>query len=60
MIAALDSGHLRVAQKVGSKWIVNKWLKKAVLLSFRIKDNVLLEMASIIISIKSQLSLLAL
>lgn len=43
VIAALDNGSLRVAQKVGSNWIVNEWLKKAVLLSFRIKDNVLLD-----------------
>lgn len=41
IITALDNGSLRVAQKVGSNWIVNEWLKKAVLLSFRIKDNVL-------------------
>ena len=35
---ALDSGTARVAEKVGDKWQVNQWLKKAVLLSFRLYD----------------------
>jgi len=35
----LDSGNLRVAQKSGGEWVVNQWIKKAVLLSFRIEDN---------------------
>ena len=35
----LDKGELRVAEKKGDKWVVNQWLKKAVLLSFRIEDN---------------------
>ena len=35
----LDSGQRRVAEKVDGQWIVNQWLKKAVLLSFRINDN---------------------
>ncbi|TCO80922.1 2,3,4,5-tetrahydropyridine-2,6-dicarboxylate N-succinyltransferase [Plasticicumulans lactativorans] len=35
----LQSGDLRVAQKVGTDWVVNQWLKKAVLLSFRLNDN---------------------
>ncbi|RYY96014.1 MAG: 2,3,4,5-tetrahydropyridine-2,6-dicarboxylate N-succinyltransferase, partial [Alphaproteobacteria bacterium] len=39
-LAALDSGALRVAQKEASgQWIVNQWLKKAVLLSFRLNPN---------------------
>ena len=38
-IAGLDSGKLRVAAKVGSQWITHQWLKKAVLLSFRLEDN---------------------
>jgi 2,3,4,5-tetrahydropyridine-2-carboxylate N-succinyltransferase len=37
----LDAGTLRVAEKRGSEWHVNQWLKKAVLLSFRIAPNVL-------------------
>ena len=38
-ITELDSGRLRVAQKSDGQWIVNEWLKKAVLLYFRIEDN---------------------
>jgi 2,3,4,5-tetrahydropyridine-2,6-dicarboxylate N-succinyltransferase len=34
----LDKGEARVAVKQGSEWIVNQWLKKAVLLSFRLYD----------------------
>ena len=34
----LDSGKARVAEKVGDDWQVNQWLKKAVLLSFRLND----------------------
>ena len=35
----LDQGKARVAEKVAGEWVVHQWLKKAVLLSFRIKDN---------------------
>ncbi len=35
---ALDSGSLRVAEKDGAEWRVHQWLKKAVLLSFRLSD----------------------
>ena len=38
----LDSGAARVATKMDSGWRVNQWLKKAVLLSFRIEDMVLI------------------
>lgn len=38
-IAMLDSGAARVAEKKDGHWVVNEWLKKAVLLSFRINDN---------------------
>jgi len=34
----LDKGEARVAEKTGDEWVVNQWLKKAVLLSFRITD----------------------
>ena len=34
----LDKGELRVAEKVGGEWIVHQWLKKAILLSFRLND----------------------
>ncbi|MBK7840989.1 MAG: 2,3,4,5-tetrahydropyridine-2,6-dicarboxylate N-succinyltransferase [Candidatus Obscuribacter sp.] len=46
-LALLDSGIERVAQKQGSgdkqEWVVNEWLKKAVLLSFRIQDNFVMD-----------------
>ncbi len=35
---ALDAGRLRVAEKAGGAWHVHQWLKKAVLLSFRLND----------------------
>ncbi|MEM9171739.1 MAG: 2,3,4,5-tetrahydropyridine-2,6-dicarboxylate N-succinyltransferase [Pseudomonadota bacterium] len=38
-IALLDRGEARVAQPVADGWQVNDWLKKAVLLSFRLRDN---------------------
>jgi len=38
-VRLLDSGELRVAEKQDGKWVVNEWLKKAVLLYFRIEDN---------------------
>jgi 2,3,4,5-tetrahydropyridine-2-carboxylate N-succinyltransferase len=38
-IERLDRGELRVAQVHDGDWIVNDWIKKAVLLSFRIEDN---------------------
>lgn len=34
----LDRGVLRVAEKIGTDWVVHAWLKKAVLLSFRLND----------------------
>ena len=39
VIALLDSGALRVAEKIDGQWVTHQWLKKAVLLSFRINDN---------------------
>jgi len=38
-IALLDSGQLRVAEPTDNGWQVNQWAKKAVLLSFRVRDN---------------------
>ena len=38
-INLLDTGSVRVAEKQGGQWVVNEWLKKAVLLYFRIEDN---------------------
>jgi 2,3,4,5-tetrahydropyridine-2-carboxylate N-succinyltransferase len=38
-LQGLDAGTLRVAEKRGAEWITHQWLKKAVLLSFRLADN---------------------
>ena len=38
-LGLLDSGAARVAEKRDGRWVVNEWLKKAVLLSFRLNDN---------------------
>jgi 2,3,4,5-tetrahydropyridine-2-carboxylate N-succinyltransferase len=42
-VGMLDSGEVRVAEKFEGRWVVNEWLKKAVLLSFRVNDNELIE-----------------
>ena len=42
-IALLDSGHARVAERHNGAWVVNEWLKKAVLLYFRSHDNAVIE-----------------
>jgi 2,3,4,5-tetrahydropyridine-2-carboxylate N-succinyltransferase len=42
VLEQLDAGTLRVAQKVDGNWSVNQWIKKAVLLSFRLQDNVVM------------------
>jgi 2,3,4,5-tetrahydropyridine-2-carboxylate N-succinyltransferase len=42
----LDAGTLRVAEKTGSEWIVHQWAKKAVLLSFRLEDNIQMPVSS--------------
>ena len=39
-IAGLDDGSFRTAEKFGDEWVVHQWLKKAVLLSFRLYDSV--------------------
>ena len=39
VIADLDTGRLRVAEKIGGTWSTHQWIKKAVLLSFRLADN---------------------
>ena len=46
VLELLDAGSLRVAEKVDGAWVVNQWLKKAVLLSFRLNDNVVIEHAA--------------
>ncbi len=42
-IELLDSGHARVAEPKDGRWVVNEWLKKAVLLYFRSHDNVVMD-----------------
>ncbi|HMN66714.1 MAG TPA: 2,3,4,5-tetrahydropyridine-2,6-dicarboxylate N-succinyltransferase, partial [Burkholderiaceae bacterium] len=39
VIARLNEGSLRVAEKRDGDWVVHQWVKKAVLLSFRLEDN---------------------
>jgi len=39
----LDKGSLRVAEKINGEWVTHQWLKKAVLLSFRINENRVME-----------------
>jgi 2,3,4,5-tetrahydropyridine-2-carboxylate N-succinyltransferase len=41
-LAKLDHGTLRVCSKENGEWIVNQWVKKAILLSFRLNENVLM------------------
>tara|TARA_B100000989_G_scaffold298558_1_gene288433 strand:+ start:1515 stop:2369 length:855 start_codon:yes stop_codon:yes gene_type:complete len=39
VLKGLDHGNLRVCEKNGKNWIVNQWIKKAILLSFKVNDN---------------------
>ncbi|MBC7780460.1 MAG: 2,3,4,5-tetrahydropyridine-2,6-dicarboxylate N-succinyltransferase, partial [Proteobacteria bacterium] len=43
VIDGLDAGRLRVAEKADGEWRVHQWVKKAVLLSFRLEDNAVIE-----------------
>ena len=43
VLTLLDDGKVRVAEKIDGAWQVHQWLKKAVLLSFRLNDNVVIE-----------------
>ncbi len=40
VVGELDAGRLRVAEKIDGAWTTHQWIKKAVLLSFRLADNV--------------------
>jgi len=42
VLNALDKGELRVAEKQNGDWLVHQWIKKAVLLAFRLEDNVVM------------------
>ena len=41
-ISRLDTGRVRVAEKLNGEWVVHQWLKKAVLLSFRLHANTIM------------------
>jgi 2,3,4,5-tetrahydropyridine-2-carboxylate N-succinyltransferase len=43
VLTRLDRGELRVAQKIDGRWHTHQWIKKAVLLSFRLQDNTVME-----------------
>lgn len=43
VLAALDEGTMRVAEKIDGSWVVHQWIKKAVLLSFRLHDMMIIE-----------------
>jgi 2,3,4,5-tetrahydropyridine-2-carboxylate N-succinyltransferase len=43
VLGELDTGTLRVAEKIDGTWTTHQWIKKAVLLSFRLEDNVLMD-----------------
>ncbi|NOL51500.1 2,3,4,5-tetrahydropyridine-2,6-dicarboxylate N-succinyltransferase [Pelistega suis] len=45
VIAGLDTGTFRVAEKINGDWITHQWIKKAVLLSFRLNDNIVMNNA---------------
>ena len=42
-LTLLDQGKIRVAEKQGDSWQVNQWVKKAVLLSFQVNANQVVE-----------------
>jgi 2,3,4,5-tetrahydropyridine-2-carboxylate N-succinyltransferase len=46
VIGELDAGRLRVAEKIPGGWTTHQWIKKAVLLSFRLQDNAVMAGAS--------------
>lgn len=43
----LDAGHIRICEKQDGEWKVNQWIKKAILLSFRLNDNYLSEQETV-------------
>ena len=47
VIDGLDTGRLRVAEKIDGSWTVNQWIKKAVLISFRLRDNEIVSAGSL-------------
>lgn len=47
VVGELDSGKLRVAEKIDGEWVTHQWLKKAVLLYFRTHDNLPMESGAV-------------
>lgn len=45
VLSSLDAGTLRVAEKINGDWVVHQWVKKAVLLSFRLENNAVMGQA---------------
>ena len=43
VISDLNNGRRRVAEKINGEWVTHQWLKKAVLLSFRLQDNAIVK-----------------
>ncbi|MEO7254394.1 MAG: 2,3,4,5-tetrahydropyridine-2,6-dicarboxylate N-succinyltransferase [Casimicrobium sp.] len=43
VISDLNTGRKRVAEKINGEWVTHQWLKKAVLLSFRLQDNAIVK-----------------
>jgi 2,3,4,5-tetrahydropyridine-2-carboxylate N-succinyltransferase len=47
VVASLDAGEVRVAEKVESEWRVNEWVKEAILLHFRLADLATMELGAL-------------
>lgn len=43
VLSCLDSGQYRVAEKINNEWVVHQWIKKAVLLSFKLSPNQIID-----------------
>ena len=54
VIADLNKGRKRVAEKINGEWVTHQWLKKAVLLSFRLHDNAIVKSGDIAFYDKEQ------
>jgi 2,3,4,5-tetrahydropyridine-2,6-dicarboxylate N-succinyltransferase len=47
VLEELDNGRIRVAEKLADEWVTHQWVKKAVLLSFRLEDNAVMQSGSL-------------
>ena len=43
VFSSLDSGKYRIAEKIDGIWVVNDWLKKAIMLSFKFNENKIID-----------------